>query len=370
LTLRDESVYGNHGTLTNMDAATDWVVSGGKGALDFDGTDDYVTTPNIAWPSSAFTLSLYGRFRSPSDAEVSASSYNDTGAYFQLFQSGATFVFRVHQSKDVIFIGRSGGAPTNSWSNLVLVWNGGTSSSAIQIWQNGSRVDSTDNSSGTFSAPYSTPIPLYIGTQIFSFVPNNPSDSQLDDIRIYNRALAPYEIKLLALRRGIAFERASRKLAVSSAPAPTGSVSSTLANASLSSSGTLASGLSGTVSAVLADASLSSTGTLASGSSGTVTSTLDAATLASTVTVGSGVTATVSVTLAAATLSSSGTLAAGLSGSTNSTLANATLSSSGTVAAGASGTVTRTLDNATLSATGGAAGSVTGSVSATLAAVA
>jgi len=45
-TLRDVSNRGNHGTLTNMDPATDWVIAGKKGlgwALDFDGGDDYVT---------------------------------------------------------------------------------------------------------------------------------------------------------------------------------------------------------------------------------------------------------------------------------------------------------------------------------------
>lgn len=41
--LRDLSGRGNHGTLTNMDAATDWVMSGGKTALDFDGLNDYVS---------------------------------------------------------------------------------------------------------------------------------------------------------------------------------------------------------------------------------------------------------------------------------------------------------------------------------------
>jgi hypothetical protein len=37
-----DRVRSNHGTLTNMDAANDWVVSGGRGALDFDATNDYV----------------------------------------------------------------------------------------------------------------------------------------------------------------------------------------------------------------------------------------------------------------------------------------------------------------------------------------
>lgn len=48
--LFDWSGYGRHGTLTNMDAGTDWVPASVRGvsgyALDFDGTDDYVQTPN------------------------------------------------------------------------------------------------------------------------------------------------------------------------------------------------------------------------------------------------------------------------------------------------------------------------------------
>jgi len=45
LTLRDWSLYGNHGTLTNMDAGSVWVSNGGKHALSFDGSDDFVSTP-------------------------------------------------------------------------------------------------------------------------------------------------------------------------------------------------------------------------------------------------------------------------------------------------------------------------------------
>ena len=40
--LYDWSPNKNHGTLTNMDPATDWVTSGGYRALDFDGTNDRI----------------------------------------------------------------------------------------------------------------------------------------------------------------------------------------------------------------------------------------------------------------------------------------------------------------------------------------
>jgi hypothetical protein len=406
----DQSLYQNNGAASR--AASYWVVSSGKTALLYNLPAAKTTIDNALVPiSGSLTLSFwffntnnFTGYSTPFDTGVSTST-RACSVFFGPNNDSVYCAFG-EPAGGGGNVGSGMNLQLSTWTHLAVTVSGTTAT----IYKNGVSFGST--SSGVVGSTWTNNRRITLG--------ENPSGGQLfagygDDYRLYNRALTPYEIKLLALRRGIAYERASRKLPVSSAAAPTGSVSSTLANATLSSSGTLASGLSGSLSAVLADATLSATGTLtnaatgslsstladaslsssgtvAAGASGTLTRTLDAATLASSGTVGSGVTATVSVTLAAATLSASGTLAAGLSGtvtrtldnaslsasgtlaagltgSTNSTLANATLSSTGTVAAGASGTVTSTLDNATLSATGGAAGSVTGSVSSTLAAV-
>lgn len=58
-TLRDVSGRAFHGTLTNMDPATDWQASGG-GSLEFDGTNDYVLLPprSVELP---FSLSVWYR---------------------------------------------------------------------------------------------------------------------------------------------------------------------------------------------------------------------------------------------------------------------------------------------------------------------
>lgn len=388
--LFDHSLYQNHGTLTNMDPATDWVVSAGKVALDFDGTDDYVTTEAgkalKSTGSGDATFAAFVRFKDTSRADFliwkSSSGTPDVSLYSSGFSQLSLYVDNGTWSE----INVPTTISTETYYHIAATKQGDSWSLYVNGLLGGTMTRSLSFSSHTDV--------IWFGSNHTAFSPLSlyNLNGNLDDIRIYSRALSQPEISLLSRRRGIAFERASRKLSLFSAPAPTGSVSRTLANATLSSSGTLASGLNGSVSAVLADATLSATGTLtnaatgglsstladasllssgtlSAAASGSVTRTLDSATLSSSGTVGSGLTATVSVTLAAATLSASGTLAAGLAGSTNSTLANATLSSSGTVAAGASGSVTRTLDNATLSATGGAAGSVTGSVSSTLAAV-
>ena len=60
LTLVDRSPCRRNGALVNMDPASDWVVSGGKVALDFDNSNDQVSVPSIASiRSGPFTVSLW-----------------------------------------------------------------------------------------------------------------------------------------------------------------------------------------------------------------------------------------------------------------------------------------------------------------------
>ena len=59
-TLRDVSGRKHHGTLTNMDLATDWQASDGGWCLDFDGTNDYVLLPARS-AELPFSLSVWFR---------------------------------------------------------------------------------------------------------------------------------------------------------------------------------------------------------------------------------------------------------------------------------------------------------------------
>jgi len=360
--LFDHSLFGNHGTLSDMDLANDWVVSGGKLALDFDGVNDYVVSDANGFNNSVdMTLSFWVRIRSESSFARLVEKGANTEWACVVNENGAGTVSFVPRNRpgagasDHVTMSYT----ANQWFHLCASLE--SSKSLAIIYRNG-RVENTRTQSGMVATDdvSSIFISRFGGGGYHS-------DIQIDDIRIYNRALSDKEIRTLATRRGIAFERASRKLSVFSAPAPTGSLSSTLANATLSSSGTLASGLTGTVSVTLADATLSATGTLTNAATGSLSITLANATLSGTGTVSAGASGTVSSTLDAATLSSNGTIGSGLTGSVSATLAAATCSSSGTLTAGLSGTVVRTLDAVTSSATGTLTNGASGSVTRTLA---
>lgn len=61
----------NHGTLTNMDPATDWSGAshpGGYGSLDFDGSNDFVTNAAFAWPGGPITISWWNFARGGNNA--------------------------------------------------------------------------------------------------------------------------------------------------------------------------------------------------------------------------------------------------------------------------------------------------------------
>lgn len=78
----DSSGNGKDGTLKNMDAATDWVAGRYGGALEFDGTDDYVEIPDMDAVTDAaddvYTMSAWIKTSVASDflGVVETSRYN------------------------------------------------------------------------------------------------------------------------------------------------------------------------------------------------------------------------------------------------------------------------------------------------------
>jgi len=204
--LTDFSGYNNHGVLTNMDPATDWVPSGGKMALDFDGVNDQLVFPafnlsnNLTWciwvhkTSATANHHIFGQ-----------GDGLTTGMYLQT-NGSSQFVVYVTQ------VSISGGLlESNKWTAVSVTKTG----SSISLYVNG-----TIRATGTASPTDST-TPLAVGYVRFNsgnFY--SGSSSNVDDFRVYNRALSPSEIRTLSLRRGIAYET-ERPRRTRSVPVPT-----------------------------------------------------------------------------------------------------------------------------------------------------
>jgi len=200
--LVDRSGRGNHGTLTNMDPATDWLASG-RVALDFDGSNDAVIIPdnNALNPATGLTLSAWVR-------QVGATAYKQifakasgTGATnrsYGLYITGGSgpgaanslgFETRTSSTVDNGF----GAIASNAWTHCVGTYNGSVMTWYLQGAQVG-QVAQTGN-----IAAQNTD--LYLGQ--FSSGGFSTFSGQIDDITIFNTALTPNEVaQIYRLGRG------------------------------------------------------------------------------------------------------------------------------------------------------------------------
>ena len=223
-TLRDVSGNGNHGTLTNMDAASDWVATSKGLALDFDGGNDYVSVGNkpslqitkqitlSAWvrgvPQS--NKGIVGKYDSSVGqrgyliAAQQASPSNRITWYYQRFAGSFTSDFIT--SSSVVLDG--------DWHFIACSF---VSSVYARIYVDGVLdVSSTTNiASGIAnnSASFS------IGTHAR---PAKYFNGNVSSVSVHNRALSPSEIKQLYVDSLAPFRKKQRvSVAVPGAVTPT-----------------------------------------------------------------------------------------------------------------------------------------------------
>lgn len=225
-TLFDMSVYRNHGTLTNMDTATDWVFDQKGPCLDFDGINDVVlTTLQFRPGSSAFTLAarINGRNTSQFGAIITTRpvSFNVmadklTGLFVGNPITGAANKRIGFLAFDTVNRYRSymtdADVVDTEWHHVAAVWDG----AAAKIYVDGSEVASTLSSTGT--------TPVIDGGGFVSFGDANatatPLNGLFSEAAIFNRGLLNAELRLLTERPGLMLEprRRRRSFSVTSTP--------------------------------------------------------------------------------------------------------------------------------------------------------
>ena len=182
-------VGSNNGTLTNMDAATDWVVdtvAGGVRALDFSNGTDYVAISNVVL-NGAFSVSIWFRRRTFPGGGNCLLGNTASGNTLLPYVQGSDYVVRADggASQSYLF-------PTLQTFNHVVVTR--NSSNNVRVFTNG--VESSSGAktlSGTFT------INMIGRYQVVIF----GLDGRLDDIRIFDQAInATDAAALYAAQRG------------------------------------------------------------------------------------------------------------------------------------------------------------------------
>lgn len=205
--LRDWSGRQYHGTLTNMVTNDDWVASHGRNALDFDGNNDFVSFGNLSVLSSTTNGSVCAWFfaRNVSSFQAIVSDWNvgPSNAAFQLIlRNVGSLGWQVVDGSNVNQEGMDGASAiaTNRWYHVCAIKDGLTLKLFLDGREDATPVTCTNPGFGTSSAD------LRIGGRNLNGASDLLFNGLLDDLRIYNRALNQLEVRLLALRRGIAYE--------------------------------------------------------------------------------------------------------------------------------------------------------------------
>ena len=192
-TLYDTSIFKNHGTLTNMDAGTDWVVDQNY-ALNFDGSDDYVDMENEPfWDGTVFNHTYIVLVNQKGDggtreALIDGATMLSKGAGFS-----AGFAFSIdHTSRKLMWTSNavnhlSDSAITDNTRQLVGVTIDGSGNLIFYI--NGI-------SDGTASVAYGTDNDFQLRIGNFdSGTDKNYFNGNIASALIYNRVLTPNEMK-------------------------------------------------------------------------------------------------------------------------------------------------------------------------------
>lgn len=198
LRLHDVSGRNNWGTLTNMDAATDWVIEGGQYALDFDGTNDYVDCGDtVSLPSTTnvdVTLSAWfrvtgkiGQFRT-----IFTRGKNNPGntAIYEIGVSNSNVIYFYRAVPSGFITGVSAVSLNVLYHAVATIRSNGV----LVIYLNGRQ-----DGSASITAPFSTtPDTTFIGVD-GTINANDKSYfiGQVFDVGVWNRVLSPNEVRSL-----------------------------------------------------------------------------------------------------------------------------------------------------------------------------
>lgn len=213
----DRGSGGNNGDLISMNTTS--VIPGIMGqALDFDGSADYVDagTSVLSGNTGAFSTSVWFKsdnILNTTSASVTIVSKDDrtTGALKKMFQvqatgvgdtsGGSTLVGYVWDESASAYLGRATTITFNAgqWYHMVFTYDGTTNQSGVLLYINGVQYSTANYSGGTFLGIDDTSANFLVGAYTAASAKARFFNGQIDEVRVYNRAISANEVTELYL---------------------------------------------------------------------------------------------------------------------------------------------------------------------------
>ena len=165
-----------------------------------DGIDDFVNVAdnnNLSFGNgvtdSPFSISAWVKMNDATKFRA-IGKYGATNVEY-LFATGGDdkIVFNLYDNSTGARIGRKYDTTLTSyegqWIHLVATYNGNSSTSGLKIYLNGSRVDDTNSTLGTYVAMENTTQPFYIGKLTTTY-----ADGNVDETAVFNTELSASDI--------------------------------------------------------------------------------------------------------------------------------------------------------------------------------
>ena len=192
--VHDESGSGNHGTMTNMDAGSDWVEGKYNKALDFDGTDDYISIPDANqydFGINDFSLSAWVYRPSGGKSSPGIFSKNSNPGY-RLRLSSSDLVLGLYDGTWHEYGSVNFGFQDDRWQHILVTLD---RDGQAAFYLNG-QLKSSSNISAVASINLNNSVPLLLGDDSWCRLSYcGQFIGKLDDVRIYNYVLTEQQIK-------------------------------------------------------------------------------------------------------------------------------------------------------------------------------
>ncbi len=219
-TVFDLGPYQRHASILNATNAN-WVIGKNNGSLDFDGTNDYVSSPNTTVYASGTEIAVSGWFQ----RDISGSFFELVAKYATpnlitsnedgwLLRWSNTNVIRWTIANNATYHAYSclSANTSTEWVHIAVNHKFGGGSDT-QLFVNGMLQSASWSGGAGTVIPDSSSLsyPINLGVQRYNNASLNLFNGKMDDIRVYRRMLSAGEVALLASRRGIGLERSFKR---------------------------------------------------------------------------------------------------------------------------------------------------------------